>query len=223
MHKRVQVIRLGRVPTSSHAHHLPRARRRDAAENRAAILVAAATALNHDPGATLETIAAEAGFSRRAIYGHFATRDELIRELIARGADRVAHAVTGITATNSRIAIAQIGKRLWREVEEVRVMAQFAVRGPLADEVGRALEPTRTLLRAAVEQGISSGELRQDINAVLLTRLIEGAALAVLDEATRHPLDGDEGARLVMTAGLAMAGLSWTECEHTISEMERSE
>jgi AcrR family transcriptional regulator len=210
------------VPTSSLAHHLPRARRRDAAENRAAILAAAATVLNRDQSATLETIATEAGLSRRAIYGHFATRDELIRELIARGTERVAHAVTGITTTNSRIAIAQIGQRLWREVDEVRVMAQFAVRGPLADEVGRALEPTRTLLRDAVEQGIRSGELRQDIDAVLLTRLIEGAALAVLDEATRSSLDGDDGARLVMTAGLAMAGLSWTECQQTINEMERS-
>jgi AcrR family transcriptional regulator len=204
------------------SHHLPRARRRDAAENRAAILAAAATVLNQDPSATLEAIATEAGLSRRAIYGHFATRDELIREMIARGADRVAHAVTGINSTNSRVAIAQIGLRLWREVDEVRVMAQFAVRGHLAEEVGRALEPTRSLLRATVEHGISAGELRQDIDAALLTRLIEGAALAVLDEATKNSLDRDEGARLVMNAGLAMAGLSWTECQQTIEEMERS-
>jgi AcrR family transcriptional regulator len=218
----VQVITIGEVSSPSHAHHLPRARRRDAAENRAAILVAAATTLNNDSGATLEAIAAEAGFSRRAIYGHFATRDELIRELIARGAERVAHAVTGITVTDSRIAIAQIGERLWREVDGVRVMAQFAVRGPFAEEVGRALAPTRKLLHDAVDMGIRSGELRQDINAALLTRLIEGAALAVLDEATKTALDHNEGARLVMTAGLAMAGLSWTECQATINEMERS-
>ena len=57
-----------------------RAPRRDATENRAALLDAAKTCLQHDPDASIETIAASAGLSRRAVYGHFPSRDDLVRE-----------------------------------------------------------------------------------------------------------------------------------------------
>jgi AcrR family transcriptional regulator len=199
-----------------------RPRRRDAAHNRAAILVAAAAALNRDAGATLETIASEAGLSRRALYGHFATRDELIIELLHRGATQLTRAVSEVDSGSSRIAIARIGARLWAEVADVRVMAQFAVRGEFMDIVGQALGPVRRQLLTVVERGVRSGELRQDLDPALLSRLIEGAAIAVLDEANRTPLSTEEGARLVMHAGLAMAGLSWTESQETINEMEHS-
>jgi len=189
----------------------PRARRRDAAENRDAILAAAAIAFNRDPDSTLESIAAEAGLSRRALYGHFANRDELLLELLTRRAAHISTRLTVIDQNDSRIAIAQIGGGLWREIENVRVMANFAVRGPFMALVGEALAPTRSLLLDVVTRGITQKQLRQDLDAALLARLIEGAALAVLEEASRTPLDNDEGARLVMKASLAMAGLSWTE------------
>ncbi|MCU1406752.1 MAG: transcriptional regulator, TetR family [Glaciihabitans sp.] len=194
----------------------PRARRRDAAENRDAILAAAAIALNRDPSATLEIIAAEAGLSRRALYGHFANRDDLILELLTRRAARIATRVLTVDHHNSRIAIAQIGGGLWREIENVRVMAQFAVRGPFMGLVGETLAPTRALLFEVVDRGIRAGQLRQDMPADLLARLVEGAALAVLDEASHNPLGSDEGARLVMAATLGMAGLSWAESTEVI-------
>ena len=58
-----------------------RAPRSDAAKNRAALLDAARSELNRDPDASLDTIAAAAGLSRRAVYGHFPSRDALIAEL----------------------------------------------------------------------------------------------------------------------------------------------
>jgi len=189
----------------------PRARRRDAAENRDAILAAAAIALNRDPDSTLEAIAAEAGLSRRALYGHFANRDELLLELITRRAARISTRLTVVDQGDSRVAIAQIGGGLWREIENVRVMANFAVRGPFMALVGEALAPTRSLLLEVVTRGIAQKQLRQDVDAALLARLIEGAALAVLEEASRTPLDNDAGARLVMKASLGVAGLSWTD------------
>ena len=66
--------------------------RRDAVKNRAALLAAARVALNRDPESSLETIAAEAGLSRRAVYGHFPTRDDLLREVTAHGAARIGRA-----------------------------------------------------------------------------------------------------------------------------------
>ncbi|CAD6006726.1 TetR/AcrR family transcriptional regulator [Agreia sp. COWG] len=188
-----------------------RAPRRDAAENRLALLDAAASQLNLDPDASLETIAAAAGLSRRAVYGHFRTRDELVAELNRRGIARVAAAITPISHPDARVALALVGARLWGEVGDVRVTAQLAVRGPLRNVVAEGLEPIRTGLATIVRQGLDDGVLRSDIDPDTLARLIEGSALSVLDEAVRTDISSAEGHRLVMLVALSTAGLSWLE------------
>ena len=77
--------------------------------------------------------------------------------------------------------------------------------------VGLALAPLRAALVATVARGQEAGELRRDLPATAVARLIEGAALAVLDEANRTPITADEGRRLVVLAGLGAAGLDWRE------------
>ena len=72
---------------------MPTTPRRDAVENRAALLAAARVMLNRDPDSSLEAIAAEAGLSRRAVYGHFPTRDDLLREVASLGAERITAAL----------------------------------------------------------------------------------------------------------------------------------
>lgn len=63
-------------------------RRRDALANREALLRAAQSVLATNPTASLDVIAQAAGLTRRAVYGHFADRDSLLREVIAVGAQR---------------------------------------------------------------------------------------------------------------------------------------
>src|SRR4051794_36425220 len=127
-----------------------RAPRRDATENRAAILAAALTVLSRDPDAPLEEIVAAAGLSRRAFYGHFASRDELRSELARRGAERVAAAVADIRHDDSRVEIALTAARMWEQIEHVRVLAQSTVRGPLQAVIADALAPLRATLAANV-------------------------------------------------------------------------
>jgi len=182
--------------------------RRDALENRAALLAAARVVLNRDPDATLDLIAAEAGLSRRAVYGHFATRDELLRELVTAGAARIAGELAGIGHPDPLVRLALVAARMWAEVEHVRVMALFAVRGPYTELIARELRPVRELLKSAVEEGAAGGGIRDDIPAATLARLIESAAIAVLDEANRTGLDADAGRRYVMLSVLSTAGLS---------------
>jgi AcrR family transcriptional regulator len=198
----------------------PRAPRRDAAENREAIILAAAAALNDDIDASLETIAARAGLTRRAIYGHFATRDDLLVETFTRGAARVGSSLLHVSHPDARVEIALYGATLWAEVEHVRVAAQLAVRGPHRARVAEALEPARQKLLATVERGIADGTLRTDIAAPTLARLIEAAAVAVLDEATRTGMTDDEGRRLVMLNGLGAAGIGWREAGRVCATAE---
>ncbi len=182
--------------------------RRDAEENRAALLAAARLELNIDPDASLEAIAARAGLSRRSVYGHFATRDELLREVITLGATRVAASVATVDHTDPVVRLALIASRLWHEVEDIRVMAVFAVRGPLKDQTAEALAPLRERVANAIAQGAASGTVRSDIPVPTLARLVEDAALAALAEASRAALPGEVAHRLVMLLVLSTVGLS---------------
>jgi len=190
-----------------------RAPRRDAAENRETILAAAAALLNDEPDASIEAIASEAGLSRRALYGHFPTRDDLVNAVLVRGAERVGTLLEPIAHPDARVEIALFAARLWAEVSHIRVMAALAVRGPHAERIAAALEPARARLRGTVRRGVADGVLRTDIKPDALTRLIEAAAIAVLDEATRTGLSTREGHRLVMLSSLGAAGLGWREAD----------
>ncbi|MEV8213159.1 TetR/AcrR family transcriptional regulator [Leifsonia sp. NPDC077715] len=200
------------MPTSS-----TRAPRRDAAANREAILGAAAVALNEDIDASLESIAARAGLSRRAVYGHFATRDDLLVEVFTRGARRLAALLDPVSHPDPLVEIALFGATLWAEVEHVRVSAALAVRGPHRAMVGTALDPARERLRETVGRGRESGRIRTDLDRETVTRLIENAAVSVLDEATRARLTPEAGHRLVMLAGLSAAGMGWREADDLIA------
>ncbi|GAB3612992.1 TetR/AcrR family transcriptional regulator [Humibacter ginsengisoli] len=200
--------------TSSRA----RALRRDAAENREALIAAAVRVLNADVDASLEAIAAEAGLSRRSVYGHFANRDELVREVLRLGAERMAASVVPIVHEDARIEIALYGATLWAQVQHASVTAEFAVRGPYTELVAKALEPARAKLRHTVRRGVRDGVLRRDIRPDALARLIERAALDVLTEATHEGLDARAGHTLVMITALSVAGLGWREADALVEQ-----
>ena len=183
-----------------------RAPRRDATENRAALLEAARVVLNRDPDAGLDTIAAEAGLTRRAVYGHFASRDALLLELVEQGTSRVAAALVAVDHPQPLVRLALIASRMWQEVDAVRVMTLFAVRGPFQAQVADRLRPVRRHLSDTVREGARHG-VRRDIPAETLARLIESAAISVLDEAGRTRMSAAAGRRLAMLAVLAIAGL----------------
>jgi AcrR family transcriptional regulator len=193
-----------------------RAPRRDATENRGALLEAARVLLNRDPSASLEAIAAEASLSRRSVYGHFSNRDELLQELVTMGSKRVAAALDGVTHPDPVVRLALIGARLWREVESVRVMAVIAVRGPLASRTADALAPVRQSVNTAIVEGQQKGSMRTDLAAPLLARLVEASALSVLEESTTHPLGSHEGHDLVMLMVLGVVGLGADEARGLI-------
>ncbi|WFR68125.1 TetR/AcrR family transcriptional regulator [Curtobacterium flaccumfaciens] len=189
-----------------------RAPRRDAAENRAALLEAARTVLQHDPDASLETIATAAGLSRRAVYGHFPSRDDLVREVVTTGAARVAAAMPSgpdLAELPPAARIAAIAVALWSEVSHVRSMAAVAVRSPFIESVATEFAPVRAQVRQACALGIADGTMRDDVGADALGRLVEDACIAVLDEATRSRTSVEDGRRMVVLSALGVTGIDW--------------
>lgn len=199
------------------AEHV-RAPRSDGLRNRAALLAAARELLRREPDASVDAIAAAAGLSRRALYGHFATREELVTELATEGARRVADASEALRDDDPVVDIALVGRLVWDDVEAVRAMTLSVLRGPLRETVmNDPLAGLHARLVADVEQAAAAGTGRTDLPAGTVARLIEGAAFAVLDESVRKPLGRAEGRRLVILAGLGALGLSWREAAEVLA------
>ena len=87
-------------------------RRRDALANRESLLRAAQSVLATNPTASLDAIAQAAGLTRRAVYGHFADRDSLLREVIAVGAQRFNAIAETTDESDPRVTLARMATRL---------------------------------------------------------------------------------------------------------------
>lgn len=191
----------------------PRAPRRDAAENRAALLDAARVMLNQDPTASLEEIATSAGLSRRTVYGHFPNRDALLDALAQRGTQRVVATIASIAEADPVARLALIAAAAWDDIAAIRVMTVIALTGARAHIVQEGLAPLRARLAEAVAEGAAAGALRDDLPAARVARLAEDTVIAAVPTTLRDELDEDAGRLLMVRLALGVAGLGWREVE----------
>lgn len=182
--------------------------RRDALENRAGILAAAIVTLAHDPRASVDAIARQAGLSRRALYGHFDDRDALVRELVAQGATRFNAIADTIDDADARVALARLAAALWTEASHVQVLAAIALDEAHLEETATALAPLRRAVVRIVRDGQEAEVLRTDVTAPTLARLVEETARTVI---TRMDASSPTARDLAVRAVLSIAGLSWRE------------
>ena len=189
--------------------------RRDAQENRRGILDAAAVALANDPHASIDAIARRAHLTRRTLYGHFADRDSLIRELVDLGAGRFNAIAGAVHDDDARVALATLTSRLWDEASEVQVAAAIALDETHVHDTADALAPLRAAVLRIVRRGQDDGSLREDIPAGTLARLIEEAARMVI---TRLDASSPDARSLAVRTVLGVAGLSWRECAALVEQ-----
>ncbi|WP_125129899.1 TetR family transcriptional regulator [Microbacterium sp. 10M-3C3] len=190
-------------------------RRSDARANRAGILSAAADAIASDPRASLDAIARRAGLTRRAVYGHFVDRDELVREVLATGAARFNAIAEEVDDADSRVALARLASRLWAEAAHVQAAAAIALDDAHVAETSAALAPLRRRIDAIVRRGQESGELRTDLPAPTLARLIEETGRMVV---ARVDAASATARSVAVRAVLSIAGLSWTEAAALLAQ-----
>ncbi|AZS35461.1 hypothetical protein CVS47_00053 [Microbacterium lemovicicum] len=182
--------------------------RRDAVQNRAGILAAATETIAGDPRASVDAIARTAGLSRRALYGHFADRDALVRDLIAAGAQRFNAIAVRVQDRDARVALARLAAQLWAEAAHVQVIAAIALDDAHVQETADALAPLRRAVVDVVRRGQDDGTLRTDVAAPTLARLVEEAARTVI---MRVDASSPEAQSLAVRSTLSIAGLSWRE------------
>lgn len=192
-----------------------RAPRRDATLNRAALVEAAQTLLARDPHASIDAIARAAGLSRRAVYGHFSDRDELVRELISTGAERFNAIAAQVDADGDvPLALARLTARLWSEAAHVQVAGALALDDAHVEHTAAVLAPLRRRLVDLVRAGQDAGSLRTDIAAPTLARLVEEVARMVV---ARLDASSGEASSLAVRTVLGTVGLSWRDADALIA------
>ncbi len=178
----------------------PTRRRLTAEERRSAILDAALTAFSEKGyhATSLDDIAREAGVSKALIYEHFASKQELHADLIARNAreltQRVAGALSGveIESTVKRLTIGL--EAFFSFVEERRDAWRMLFRDATDPEssavLDRMVEQVTAEVTLLISQDPGARELTRvgdDRSLRLLAEMLVGGAQSMANWWTEHP------------------------------------
>ncbi|ACQ78692.1 transcriptional regulator, TetR family [Beutenbergia cavernae DSM 12333] len=159
-------------------------KRADARRNIEAILDAAASRLSRDPEATIAQIAQEAGVGRITLYGHFASRAELVDAVVARTIAEGDAALDEVDLTgDAREALVRLIGSSWLLIVQI---------GALMTVAAATLPPERMLelhagpvsrVESLIDRGRAEGAFRTDVPsswlAGTLHRLMHGASVEI--------------------------------------------
>ena len=140
-------------------------RRTDATRNREAILSAGMEVLSADPDAGLGDVAKASGLTRTTVYAHFATREELLEELLRRAVAQTVQLIDASHPTSGPAdeALQRVLAASWQQVGR---------HASLTEAMARVLGERAATLHAPVEQrpasllrrGRSDGTFRDDVS-----------------------------------------------------------
>jgi AcrR family transcriptional regulator len=178
----------------------PTRRRLTAEERRSAILDAALTAFSQKGyhATSLDDIAREAGVSKALIYEHFASKQELHADLIARNAreltQRVAGALSGVEVESTVERLAAGLEAFFAYVEERRDAWRMLFRDAADPESSAVLERMVQQVTAEVTVLISQDPGARQLTRVgderslrLRAEMLVGGAQAMANWWTDHP------------------------------------
>lgn len=144
----------------------PHARRADAERNREAILDAAVRCLSDDPRASMSEIARAAGVGRVTMYGHFASRSELVEAVFSRTMSRAETALKDVDTGGAPLeALDRLVTASWRHVGDSRSILQAAEEELGVERVRQLHHDPLARVRRLVRRGRTSGAFRDDLPA----------------------------------------------------------
>lgn len=141
-----------------------RAPRADARRNVAAILDAAQDCLLRDPHATVAQIAQAAGVGRVTLYGHFATRAELVDAVFARVTEQANAILDPIDTSGEPIAaLTRLTSASWQVVHSFMGMLAAAESELPAERIRSHHDRHLERLNDVVSRGRKAGVFRTDV------------------------------------------------------------
>jgi TetR/AcrR family transcriptional repressor of mexCD-oprJ operon len=178
--------------------------RADARRNIAAILDAARDVLIDDPDATIAQIAKRAGVGRVTLYGHFATRAELIDAVFAQVSAEADTVLDGVDTSGDPVeALTRLVNATWRLVHRSRSLVAAVERELPAERVrqhhDRHLARATELIRRGRAKGVFRSDLPEQWLATTMYTLMHAAAA----EVRAGRLDGAEAGPTVAATLIA--------------------
>jgi AcrR family transcriptional regulator len=176
----------------------PTVRRADAERNVTAILDAALACFNRTPDATMTEIAKEAGVGRVTVYGHFASREDLIDALMARSLAEVetTFAGLGLDTVPAPEAVRRLMHVPWL-LGRYRGLYAAGTRYLGAKKVRRLHDDVFGRIEGVFVRGREEGAFRVDQPLEWLVAVAYALAHAALSEVDEDRLGGEEAAELV--------------------------
>jgi TetR/AcrR family transcriptional repressor of mexCD-oprJ operon len=140
-------------------------RRADAVRNREAILSAGLEVLSRRPDAGLGEIARASGLTRTTVYAHFATREELLEELLRRAVAETAQMIdAGDPGSGpADVALLRVLAASWQHVAELAGLSDLIGR-VLGERAAELHAPVQERLSALVRRGRRDGTFRRDVS-----------------------------------------------------------
>ncbi|MET7335281.1 TetR/AcrR family transcriptional regulator [Nonomuraea sp. NPDC005650] len=150
---------------------------------------------------SIEAIASRAGVGKTTIYRRWSSKEDLVVDALATLKAPVP-ALTGTSVRDDLIALLDAMRKesgVARNRCVMNIAMNEADRHPqLMDRfVKRAIEPRRQALRAVIERGIATGELRADLDVSMGMALLSGTMLWHTKWAPAGDLDPDLAERVV--------------------------
>jgi AcrR family transcriptional regulator len=184
-----------------------RRRRADAEQNRAAIIRAAITVLNGNPGASIEDVAKAAGVTRQTVYAHFASREALLDAVFEYAAAdaMAAFDAAGLDDEPPPQALLNLLEVGWK------VSAQYPFLWHLppvsASEDADRHGPVLDSLHAIVRRGQETGDFERDLSPTWLVTASLALARAAEDEVKAGRMTIEEATQTVQRSLLRLFGL----------------
>lgn len=172
--------------------------RADAARNREAILDAALELYGRDAQASMAEVAAAAGVGRVTLYGHFATREELLEAALARALERAEARLAEVDLGGPAIeALDRVVRSSWEVVAGFHGLLVALERHVDADHLrAHHGEPIRRL-EGLLERGRAEGSVRTDLPVAWLVTCITSVIHAAAAEQRAGRLAGQDPSEVV--------------------------
>jgi len=125
---------------------------------------------------TTDDICKHAGLSKGAVYGHFASKDELILEVLDAGADAMDHLRRPASLKEFRTLLANYPFVAFRDQDVARLEFEMMTRAfadpAVHERLGRNVHALDAALRTALHSLVSQGRVRLLITEKAAARLI---------------------------------------------------
>jgi TetR/AcrR family transcriptional regulator, mexCD-oprJ operon repressor len=181
-------------------------RRADAERNVTAILDAAQSLFRSGADASMTEIARVAGVGRVTLYGHFASREDLVRALLTRATGEAEELIAGAGLDDGPApeALARLVRDSWRSLDQHRGLHAAAARVLTPEQLRAHHEGVLGHVDRLVERGRRSGAFRTDLPRPWLVATVFGLMHTAADEVDAGRLDPDAAGATVLATVLAV-------------------